>query len=421
MARVLILCPTHDHVDTLYFSIASARSQTFEDWKMVVICDGAPQRTLDILEAITLVDDRITFEVHPKSYKTGEIHRDRVVRSSDAEYVCHLGDDDVWAPDHLEQMIALMQKGDWVNQSAMSILTTSKVEWTPRNMGGRTARQSMGKEKFAIAVGFSHTAYRMESYLSLPVGWSQTPQNYRAGDQFMSAKFLTRPDIRVASTAACSSLKFRSRTQASLAMSPEGFAARIAPWLARIAAPGLLKSVARDVEMTPILLALLSVYAPDEELDLASAFAECGLRIADETTPFDIVVDGAPMALPLTPDQHAQALNAYLTYQTWFHGKVPASVWVDQVGRSEKNWVLCLRGLARTRPHLAIGALNELEALYGANVLTSNNRIHWQIQSADFDAAREGVTRARALWPKASWIDPLESQIEAALSDAGST
>ena len=145
MARLLILCPTHDHVDALYFSIASALAQTFEDWEMVVICDGAPPRTLEILEAITLTDARITFEAHPKSFKTCEIHRDRIVRASDAEYVCHLGDDDVWAPDHLERMLNLMQLGDWVNQSAMSILNTGGVDWTPRNMGGPTARNSMGK------------------------------------------------------------------------------------------------------------------------------------------------------------------------------------------------------------------------------------------------------------------------------------
>lgn len=420
MASVLILCPTHDHVDTLYFSIASARTQTFEDWEMVVICDGAPQRTLEILEAITTVDKRITFEAHPKSVKTGEIHRDRAVRNSDAEYVCHLGDDDVWAPDHLEQMLALMQKGDWVNQSAMSILNSDKIEWAPRNMGGQTARQSMGKEKFAIAVGFSHIAYRMESYLSLPEGWSQAPKTYRAGDQFMSAKFLTRPDIRVASTAACSSLKFTSRTLASLALPPEGIAAHISPWLARIAAPALIQSLAQNAEMSAVLLGLLSVCAPDEDQDFMSAFASCGLRIANETTPFDIAVDGAPMSLPLTSDQRVQAEDAYLTYLTWFHGTVSTGAWVDQVGRSEKDWVRCLGGLSRTRPHFSISALNELEIFYGATVLTSNMRIYLQIQSAEFEAARDGIASARKLWPKASWIDPMEKQVEAALADANS-
>lgn len=421
MAKVLILCPTYDHADTLYFSIASARAQTFEDWEMVVICDGVPQRSLDILEAIAKVDDRIRFEAHPKSPRTGEIYRDRVVRASDAEYVCHLGDDDIWAPYHLEQMLILMQKGDWVNQSAMSILNSDMVDWAPRNMGGQTARQSMGKQRFAIAVGFSHTAYRMESYLSLPEGWSQTPDGYVGTDQFMSAKFLTNSDIWVASTAACSSLKFTSRSQASLALPPEGFAAHIAPWLAKIARPGFMRSVARNADMSAALLWLLSVYAPDKYVDMAFSYAECGLRITDETTPFDIAVNGDPMALPLSPDQRLQAENAYLTYLTWFHGGVSTEQWIEKIGNQEKDWVRCLGGFARTRPQVFMRALDELEAKYGAKVLTSNRRIHLQMQMAEFDTARDSLDRARALWPKATWIDPLELQIEAALSGAAST
>ncbi|MEO9877370.1 MAG: glycosyltransferase family 2 protein [Anderseniella sp.] len=420
MARILILCPTHNHADTLYFSIASAQAQTVKDWEMVVICDGAPPRTFAIMEAITEVDARITFEAHPKSYKTGEIHRDRVVRASDAEYICHLGDDDVWAPDHLEQMLNLMQRGDWVNQSAMSILNSNAVEWTPRNMGGQTARQSMGKKKFAIAVGFSHTAYRMESYLSLPEGWSQTPEAIGASDQFMSSKFLTRSDIRVASTAACSSLKFTSRSQESLALPPEGFAARIAPWLARIAGSDLIQSIARTAKMDAVLLALLSVYAPGKEQNFASAYGECGLQIVGEDDPYNVAINGAPMTLPLTADQHTQAAHAYLTYMTWFHGEVPIGDWVDQVGQSEKTWVRCLGGFSRTRPHVAIGALNELEARYGDNVLLTNIRIYLQIQAADFDAARDGLSRARRLWPKARWLDPMENQVEAAGSASSS-
>ena len=59
MARTLILCPTHDHADALMMSIASVRAQTETDWRMVVICDGAPARTVEILQAIEADDPRI--------------------------------------------------------------------------------------------------------------------------------------------------------------------------------------------------------------------------------------------------------------------------------------------------------------------------------------------------------------------------
>ena len=421
MAKILILCPTHDHVDTLYFSIASAQAQTIEDWELVVICDGAPQRTLQILDAITQADNRITFESHPKSYKTGEIHRDRVLRASNAEYVCHLGDDDIWAPDHLENMLALLQRGDWVNQSAMCILNSGNVSWVPRNMGGPIARNSMGKKEFAVAVGFSHTAYRMESYLSLGEGWSQTPEDYPASDQFMSAKFLTSPDFRVASTAACSSLKFTSRSDESRALTPEGFACRIAPWLAKSACPDLMQSAARSAEMDTVMLALLSIYTPDQNLESVAAFAACGLKILDENSPHNIAVNGALMHLPLTADQQRQAWNAYVTYLVWYHSRGTISEWVKQVGSLDRTWLRCLQGLSLTRPHIAIHALNELEARYGDNNLLTNKRIFLHIRSAQFEEARGDLKRARSLWPKAVWLDAMESRVEAALLDAHPT
>ena len=412
MARILIICPTHNHADTLYFAIASAQAQTIFDWEMVVICDGAPPRTLTILEAIVAADPRIRFEAHSKSFKTGEIHRDRVLRASDAEFVCQLGDDDVWAPDHLQQMLCLLEKGDWVNQSAMTILSADSVGWMPRNMGGPVARQSMGKGKMAVAVGFSHTAYRMESYLSLAVGWSQTPEAFGASDQFMSAKFLTRPDIRVASTAGCSSLKFVSRSASSLILPAEGFAARIVPWLARIAEPGLMKTLARAAEMDAALLGLLSVYTPDKGCDLHAAYAACGLRIVGDASPSNIAINGAPMFLPLTSEQRVQAAHAYLTFQTWFHNQIQISEWIDQVGASEKTWVRCLRGLSRTRPEIAVHAFDELETRYGDSALLSNIRLYIQIQGAEFQAARDGLKRARGLWPKAGWIKTMEAEID---------
>lgn len=102
MPSILILCPTFDHADTLFASTASVRAQKFQDWELVVIGDGAPDRTGEIISTISQEDERIRYEAHPKSERYGEIYRDRVIRESQAEVVLQLGDDDLWAPDHIE-------------------------------------------------------------------------------------------------------------------------------------------------------------------------------------------------------------------------------------------------------------------------------------------------------------------------------
>lgn len=82
MADVLILCPTFDHAETLFASTASVRAQTFRDWELVMIGDGAPDRTARIMAAISRVDPRIRYEPHPKSARFGELYRDSIIRAS---------------------------------------------------------------------------------------------------------------------------------------------------------------------------------------------------------------------------------------------------------------------------------------------------------------------------------------------------
>src|SRR5262245_33361572 len=116
MAKVLILCPTFDHADALFASIASVRAQSFTEWQMTVIGDCAPERTRQSVGTMMAQDSRISARWHPKSVRYGEIYRDPVIRDSSAEFVCHLSDDDSWTPGHLSQMIALLEQAGWANQ-----------------------------------------------------------------------------------------------------------------------------------------------------------------------------------------------------------------------------------------------------------------------------------------------------------------
>lgn len=123
MARVLILCPTFNHVDTLYVSLASAQARSFTDWTLTVIGDGAPERTGQIVAGISAHDPRISYAAHPKSERYGEVHRDSIIRKSDAEIICHLGDDDIWSHDHLETLINTLEGADWASVGVLDVNT----------------------------------------------------------------------------------------------------------------------------------------------------------------------------------------------------------------------------------------------------------------------------------------------------------
>ena len=237
MAKVLVICPTFDHADTLFASIGSVRAQSFTDWEMAVILDGAPPRTSLVMNAIAGCDDRIHVYRHPKSERYGEAYRDPVIRGSNAEFICHLGDDDIFLHDHLSNLVEQLAQAEWVNQAPLR-LNPHLQEWLPANYGTGPMRRAMVEGK-QITVGINYVAYRRDAYLRLPEGWSCAPWDAGASDVFMWSKFFNDKDLTVASSAVTSSLKFPSRIPTRQHRMPEDRLAEITPWLARAAAPGL--------------------------------------------------------------------------------------------------------------------------------------------------------------------------------------
>ncbi|MEO0913162.1 MAG: glycosyltransferase family A protein, partial [Pseudomonadota bacterium] len=183
----LILCPTFDHSDSLFMSIASVRAQTVEAWRMVVICDGVPPRTIEVLEAICGDDPRITYVSHSKGERYGEAYRDAVIREASEDFIFHLSDDDIWSAVHLERMRALLEEADWGYQSELGVQLAGGSAWTPHNLGTEAMRRAWGRHRFTTG-GLNNVAYRRRAYLSLKEGWVPAPAHLPS-DCFMWAKF----------------------------------------------------------------------------------------------------------------------------------------------------------------------------------------------------------------------------------------
>ena len=183
MPKVLILCPTFDHTETLFASTASVRAQSFRDWELVVIGDGAPARTAEIMSALSRTDSRISYVAHTKSERFGEIYRDQVIRESTAEVVLQLGDDDLWVSDHVDCMLGLLRDAEWGNQAPLRVASDGAAEWWPINHGTPQIRSSIVRG-VPVSAGPNFVAYRREAYLRLPEGWTCAPPN-GPSDAFM--------------------------------------------------------------------------------------------------------------------------------------------------------------------------------------------------------------------------------------------
>lgn len=186
MKKALVIIPTYDNQDTLHESLESLRQQQHEHFEAVVVGDGAPHRTAEIMAEICALDPRIRFESHPKSERTGEPHRDRIIRASNADFVAYLSDDDLWFPDHLSRLCAALEQRDWINTLRLEVMPEGAINAFLFNLGCDDLREAMQYRRIN-AFGLSNAGHRRAAYLDLASGWTTTPAGIPT-DQYMWSK-----------------------------------------------------------------------------------------------------------------------------------------------------------------------------------------------------------------------------------------
>lgn len=197
MSKVLVLVPTFNHSDTLRFSLTSALDQTHTDFELVVIGDGAPPETKALVAEFSAKDSRIRFEGFSKSLRTGEPYRDQIIRDSDADIVAYLGDDDLWTPWHLKQMVAALERADLVHSPHVLVGLDGGLQTFMFNPRAMILREHMSKTRIQC-FGLTFAAHRRQSYLKLHSGWETTPPGTNT-DVFMWSRWAAEQalDLRV--------------------------------------------------------------------------------------------------------------------------------------------------------------------------------------------------------------------------------
>ncbi|HEY6532310.1 MAG TPA: glycosyltransferase family A protein [Acidimicrobiales bacterium] len=193
MTTAEILVPTHDHARTLGHSLRSAQAQTVEDIRIVVIGDGIGDDTRDVVADVAADDRRVELLDLPKAGRTGEPHRDPVVRGSTAAMVTYLCDDDLLFADHVERMLELLGDADVALPPSTHLDVEGTVHCSPVSLADEEWREVAleGRSLYGLT-GLSHTT---EAYRRLPEGWTTTPEGFYT-DQYMLLKFLRLPGCR---------------------------------------------------------------------------------------------------------------------------------------------------------------------------------------------------------------------------------
>lgn len=215
--KFTVIIPTFDHGPTLKYSIDSVLKQSYQDFEIYVIGDGAPDITREVMSKLVKQDKRIHYIDRPKGPRNGEIYRDDVIRSHESDFVAYLSDDDMWLPNHLDIMSKFLQRADFAHTLHVNVFPDSNLMTQVVFLDLEEDIHEM-KTNGNYGFGLSFGAHRRDFYLQLPYGWRTTPKGTNT-DLYMWRQFVEQPGCRLVSIGVPTGIHYSSADRKTWEMS----------------------------------------------------------------------------------------------------------------------------------------------------------------------------------------------------------
>lgn len=161
---VTVGLPVHrEAIEQLRDSIRSVLNQTFRNWELVIIADGAPSTTLDYLESLS--DPRIRVVSHEVS--AGLPRRlNEIARLAKGEFLARFDADDIMLPHRLDHQLRIIREtnADLVSGRAIIIDETGQVIGESPVLPGNVTPEAMVKATpFIHPTVFARTSWFIEN------------------------------------------------------------------------------------------------------------------------------------------------------------------------------------------------------------------------------------------------------------------
>ncbi len=232
MTDATILIPTHRHAALLPYALRSALDQGGASVEVFVVGDGVEDATRTVVTELA-ADPRVRFFDFPKGERYGEAHRHEALREATGRIVCYLSDDDLLLPDHLADMLRLLEDADFAHPATALLRPDGALvfhHWDVRRPEFAWLMRS-GR----CALGLTGTSHTLDAYRRLPFGWRTTPEGIQT-DRYMWLQWIDQPWFRGATSRRLTHLHFPDPMWKEL---PDGKRADVlADWLERSRRPG---------------------------------------------------------------------------------------------------------------------------------------------------------------------------------------
>ncbi len=142
---VSVLMPTFRHASFIRRAIESLCAQTFSDWELVIVDDGSPDNTSEIVKPYLEKDARFRYFRLPRNQGLGAALNYATAQAR-GQFLAYLPSDDIYYPEHLEQLVQILKT------QPQTYLAYGGVRWNYQNYGPTLRGEEwVGKEAEFLA------------------------------------------------------------------------------------------------------------------------------------------------------------------------------------------------------------------------------------------------------------------------------
>jgi glycosyltransferase involved in cell wall biosynthesis len=201
-----VLIPTHKHKNTIQWAIRSVQDQSFSNFELFVVSDGAPPMVRDTVLGIASADSRIRYFEGAKGEGNGEMNRNRALLSAHGQIVCYCADDDLWLSHHLASMVKFLSEVDFGHSRTVEVDEFGRIHSHGGGMDCPAYRDIM-RRTWHINPGLTVLGHTMAAYRQVPGGWQPAPPGVPS-DLNMIRRFFAVDGLRFGTLLEPSTLRF---------------------------------------------------------------------------------------------------------------------------------------------------------------------------------------------------------------------
>ena len=149
MGEVTIGLAAYNAASTLPAAIASLRSQTYENYRVIISDNASTDGSAEICAGWAADDPRVTWLQTPKTVPVGENYRNLLL-AANTPYFMWAAADDLWAPEFLARTIAILETdpGCVCSQSQVIFLANGRPNKLALSTGPLTASPAENLRRF---------------------------------------------------------------------------------------------------------------------------------------------------------------------------------------------------------------------------------------------------------------------------------